>query len=88
MTVHTLLSSMNFKIVLLSITVLISSHKPIKVREEKMGIGNKYQKIICPLCLDLARSQEFMDIPICDPNLIEFPYCKDCPIDVEKLVKN
>jgi hypothetical protein len=79
---------MNFKIVLLSITVLISSHKPIKVREEKMGIGNKYQKIICPLCLDLAREQNFIDIPVCDPNQIDFPFCLDCPINREKLVKN
>lgn len=46
--------------------------------------SSKHIEVICPLCADLARAQDFQEIPICHfENLI----CEDCPIDWSKLVK-
>ncbi len=45
---------------------------------------SKYRAIICPMCLDLARAQQFNEIPVCDAPILD---CADCPVDWSKLVK-
>jgi hypothetical protein len=51
-----------------------------------MTFEKKYKKIICPLCVDLAYSQQFNEIPVCVKESPNFLNCEDCPIDWEKLV--